>query len=487
MSTPRSDPAPVPPREPTRTSRGGVLPTLDDPVVAGASELVGGPAGRRLLVESRWWTPLRVCLLFAALTTLVFGFGAKEHCRSSGWVPNNMYFHACYSDVPPLYSGRGLNQGLFPYVHSDAVLAAHGVYSQVEYPVLTGMLMWVEAKLVPGDSKDPFTTYFDINLLFATAFLLGMVALTALTARRRPWDAALVALAPAVGLAMTINWDMLAVVLLAGAMYAWARDRPALTGVLLGLGTAAKLYPALMLLPLLLLGWRTRRLGPVGAVAGWGALTWFNCNIAFVLVNFEGWKEFYSLSQSRPAGFSSIWYVLQINGHGFTPLNTWASGLTVVLFLAIAVLALKAPRRPRLASLTFLVVAAFLLTNKVYSPQYLLWLVPLAALARPRWRDFWIWQAGELVHFFGIWLYLGQYADPKRGLGDTGYTWTVLAHVAGTLWLAGIIVRDILRPECDPVRADGLDDDPAGGVFDGAPDAGPAAVAEDRPAVPVAG
>jgi hypothetical protein len=32
------------------------------------------------------------------------------------------------------------------------------------------------------------------------------------------------------------------------------------------------------------------------------------------------------------------------------------------------------------------------------------------------------------------------------------------------------VVQDILRPEKDRVRASGLNDDPAGGVLDGAPD-----------------
>ena len=43
-------------------------------------------------------------------------------------------------------------------------------------------------------------------------------------------------------------------------------------------------------------------------------------------------------------------------------------------------------------------------------------------------------------------------------------------HIAGTLWLCWMVVRDILDPQHDPVRADGLEDDPAGGVLDGAPD-----------------
>ena len=72
---------------------------------------------------------------------------------------------------------------------------------------------------------------------------------------------------------------------------------------------------------------------------------------------------------------------------------------------------LAAPRRPRLAQVLFLIVAAFVLTNKVYSPQYSLWLVPLAAMARPRWRDFLIWQVGEVVYFAAIWWFLSRTAS----------------------------------------------------------------------------
>jgi hypothetical protein len=36
--------------------------------------------------------------------------------------------------------------------------------------------------------------------------------------------------------------------------------------------------------------------------------------------------------------------------------------------------------------------------------------------------------------------------------------------------LASTVVADILQPERDRVRASGLNDDPAGGVLDGAPD-----------------
>ena len=80
-------------------------------------------------------------------------------------------------------------------------------------------------------------------------------------------------------------------------------------------------------------------------------------------------------------------------------------------------LGFRAPSTPRLAQLGFLVVAGFLLVNKVYSPQYVLWLLPLAVLARPRWRDQLVWQAGEVVYFASVWWYLGGDLAPGRRRG----------------------------------------------------------------------
>lgn len=101
----------------------------------------------------------------------------------------------------------------------------------------------------------------------------------------------------------------------------------------------------------------------------------------------------------------------------------------------------------------------------------MLWLIPLAALARPRWRDFLIWQAGEVVYFLGIWFYLAytSSADKHQGLPVEGYQLAIIAHLLTTLYLCAVIVRDILMPERDVVRRDGSDD-PSGGVLDGAED-----------------
>ena len=53
----------------------------------------------------------------------------------------------------------------------------------------------------------------------------------------------------------------------------------------------------------------------------------------------------------------------------------------VLLVAGTAWLTLAAPVRPRVAQVAFLLVAGFLLVNKVWSPQYSLWLLPLAVLA----------------------------------------------------------------------------------------------------------
>jgi len=151
-------------------------------------------------------------------------------------------------------------------------------------------------------------------------------------------------------------------------------------------------------------------------------------------------------------------------------LNLMTSGSFAVACVAIAVLALAAPRRPRLPQLCFLLLAAFLILNKVWSPQYVIWLVPLAVLARPRVWPYVLWQLAEVAYFFAIWGYFVNMYQSPAGLTG-GWYFVILAARLVSVGLVGVtIVHDILRPEKDRVRASGLNDDPAGGVLAGAPD-----------------
>jgi uncharacterized membrane protein len=448
------------------TSPGPVFPSRDDPIARAASEGLGGPAGRRARAGNSWWTPLRVAL---ALATVVFALGVLErgYCRDIAWPRENgqQFAHACYSDIPHLYRERGFAQGRRPYLDT-------GDYPPLEYPVLTGLIVWGSATVarVTADGVDgQAVRFYDLSALLLGIAALVTVAAVSKLAGHRPWDAVLVAVAPVLALSGTINWDLGAVALSTVALLTWARRRPALAGFLLGLSIAAKLYPVVLLFPLLLVCLRAGRLAAFRTTAAMTALGWLIVNAPVMLVAPQGWKAFYEFNQRRGADFGSIWYVLQHSGHRVPGLNVVVAVSLVVAFLAIAVLAHRAPVRPRLPQLAFLAVAAFVMLNKVWSPQYALWLLPLAVLARPRWRDFVIWQAGEVVYYFAVWYFLLAGYDANHALRADAYYVVVLARLAATLWLVVMVVGDVLHPARDPVRATGVDD-PAGGVVDGASD-----------------
>jgi uncharacterized membrane protein len=452
----------------TSSSPGPVVaPTRDDPLVRSGCEVLGGPAGRRIRPGGVWWTPIRVLL---ALTVVVLAVGVLERgsCRANAWprADGSQFAHVCYSDVPHLYRERGFAAGDRPYLDT-------GDHPALEYPVLTGAFMWVAAELtrpLAGDDVNARAVrFYDVNaLLLGFAGLVTVVA-TARLAGLRPWDAAMVALAPVLALDGTINWDLFAVALATVGMLAWARSRPAVAGIWLGLAIAAKLYPIVLFLPLAVVCLRAGRMRAAVTAAATAVLSWSAVNLPIVLAAPESWKAFYTFNRDRGPDFGSIWYVLDQTGHPVGSLDTVVSGLLVAAFAAIVVLGLLAPARPRVAQLAFLAVAAFIVLNKVWSPQYALWLLPLAALARPRWRDFLIWQVGEVLYFLAVWYYLLGGYDDAHALPATGYHIAVLIRLGTLLWLMAVVVRDVLRPGSDPVRAAGMDD-PAGGVVDGVPD-----------------
>ena len=108
---------------------------------------------------------------------------------------------------------------------------------------------------------------------------------------------------------------------------------------------------------------------------------------------------------------------------------------------------------PTIAQVSFLILAAFVITNKVYSPQYVLWLVPLAVLARPNWRDFLIWQFGETIYFAAIWWFLAGYGiDDGKTLTPQWYAAATFVHIAATLYFAIWIVFDISSRNDQSIR-----------------------------------
>ena len=149
--------------------RPWVLPTEADPVARGALLLLGGPVGRHAAVGRSWWTPLRVSVI-AGLLVYAVGWLSKGYCLANGFGAPQRYMYLCYSDIPILYSTRGLADGGFPY------LLEPGVGQQVlEYPVLTGVYMYGAAwvtRLLDGDSQ----VFFADNVVGMSALLAWTIS-----------------------------------------------------------------------------------------------------------------------------------------------------------------------------------------------------------------------------------------------------------------------------------------------------------------------
>jgi len=411
-----------------------------------------------------------------ALTALCFALGMvqKTSCFQDSWRNGeSRYTQMCYSDLPYLYTGRGFAELNWPYSDDPEV---RDRYDVMEYPVGISYYAWATAwathwlngspdlsyryaqradALFGGDSVGKEVRYYVI--VNATGFAVVALLAAWFLARvnpRRPWDAAIFALSPALALTALINWDLLAVVFVAGALWAWARDRPLATGVLIGLGTATKLFPLFLLGGLLVIGLRNRRIRDFLIATSAAAIAWVAANLPAYLTGRDEWRVFWEFNAERGADLGSIWLVLE-QALDTTYLPATINDVSWVFFslwcLGVLVLGLRAPETPRLAQLGFLVVAGFLLVNKVYSPQYVLWLLPLAVLARPRWRDQIVWQSGEILYFASVWWYLGGHLDAAGG-GDAGFYWVaIVLRMLAELYLVAIVVRDIWRPHQDAV------------------------------------
>ncbi|WP_081628776.1 glycosyltransferase family 87 protein [Smaragdicoccus niigatensis] len=475
------------------------LPSRNDVLASSWSALVGGPVGDHAVIgRARFFTPLRVILVLS-IVFLSLGWFGKAACIQQidngpygelnlDWGGSRQYVAMCYSDTIPLYGAERLNLGEFPYKASWSEVDSDGSQHMryMEYPVVTGLYQYLSMRIAKAwDASNwlpqalQVVIYFNVVAVgLALAWLVTMWATTML-AGRRVWDAALAACSPLVVVHVFTNFDALATAFAAAGLLAWARKRPVLAGVLLGVGGAAKLYPLFFLLPLLALCLRTGNVRTWVNTAAAAVGTWVAINLPIALLYPNGWWEFFRLNSSRHQDPDSIYNVITsftrwpgLDGplaSRETPvvLNLVSLGLFALVCVGVAYLAVAAPRRPRVAQLCFLIVAGFLLTNKVWSPQYSLWLVPLAVLALPHRRILLVWMAIDaFVWAPRMYYYLGT---DHKGLPEQWFTGTVIIRDLAVVALCVLIVRQIYRPSEDLVRRSGVDD-PVGGVLDGATD-----------------
>lgn len=465
-------------------------PTLTDRLARFASGFIGGPIGDHAVEppRRRFWTPIRV-ILFTGLVAFAINWLQKYPCADGGWVDWQQYTNACYTDIRALWGAERLNEGAVPYRDHP-----------VEYPVLTGWFMGILGQIawrignVAGTDGGPI--FYHLNAI--VLFICGAAAIAVLHKIRednrrtdlpgpdpdpalvrsrpsRPWDAMLLAAAPVMLVTATVNWDLFAIALSMPFFLYWQRGRPVTAGVFLGLAVAAKFYALLFIGPLLILALRRKQLLPALQSTAAAAVVWAVINAPVAYFWPKSWMRFFELNSERPVDWGTGWYVLRgLTGWERLWDSEYVNDLYLVLFalscIGIAALGFFAQRRPvnglrglatpedvvpRLAQLCFLVVAAFLLFGKVWSQQYVLWLIPLAVLARPKWGMFLVWQAAELFYFFSFYGKMLQVSAEEEGRGITE---GLFLTAAASRWVAvaimcALVVQEILIPRLDAVRA----------------------------------
>jgi len=372
-------------------------------------------------------------LLVLSFLAVLLSFAKFDHCYNKNWASPDVYTHACYSDISALYGARDLINDAWPY--SSATNA-------VEYPPITGVIMWATALVTPHGSNS-YHYYFLINaLLLALLF----TATAFFVAKLNPEYWYLFPLLPASIASLYINWDMWAVLSAVASVYYFDKKRYGISSLLLGISIATKFFPIVLLAPIVILLAREKKISTAIKYSLAAIGTAVLINLPFAITTPTGWWRFFALNGSRGVDFGSLWYALQLLGINLSGLNALAL-LTFLIGIGFYARYLwRLASTPTLAQVAFIAVTIFTIASKVYSPQYVLWLAPLGVIAlrdkslRPA---FWIWQGSELIYHVAIWEYLASYSGTRFGLPATPYAIASLVRIASCLYFAVKIGQNV--------------------------------------------
>ncbi|MDX6690642.1 MAG: hypothetical protein QOG15_2099 [Solirubrobacteraceae bacterium] len=296
---------------------------------------------------------------------------------------NDLYVYRTYADL--------LSAGKLPYRDFG-----------FEYPPLAAIPIWLAG--LPG--RDEATYAVSFAVLMAGCGLAGQWLAMQLAATRRAGltVAWLLAATPIViGASLRTHFDALPVAIALAGLLAFARERPDLGFVLLGMGTMTKLFPALLAAAAVV--WLVARGDRRAALRGAAIFAAVVVVISLPLSG-AGYVNSFRFHLDRPVQIEStpatVLFALghsEVTGTNLRPDRFKSNGLdgghadlvervfSVALVLALAAIAALAARRPDARHLVlcgFAALLAFVSLGKVFSPQYVIWLAPFAALA-------WVW------------------------------------------------------------------------------------------------
>jgi uncharacterized membrane protein len=204
----------------------------------------------------------------------------------------------------------------------------------------------------------------------------------------------------------------------------WSGDRLSfltrayLAAIAFGIGGALKLYPLLFALPVAI--WAALRVREERSRFGWGTLVGVLAvaggvvivsNLPFAIFATEGWLASFEFQSNRLIENNTMalwWWVPHLLGYevsGYTDQLTVVAAVFTAAGLAVAVAwgfrAVRRGGRYPWLEVSAAMLIAFMVLNKVHSPQYILWLIPFLVLVRIPVRWILVYYATDLAIFFG--------------------------------------------------------------------------------------
>jgi uncharacterized membrane protein len=319
---------------------------------------------------AQWWLPF----VPAALLML---WGYLRLQASAPSAAGSLYLNAAttnlaWSDIISIYGRDYMAHHPFPFTPTGSF----------EYPVLTGLLYYLAgfAGYVP-DATPAFT----VNYILLALSAFGLLWLIINYPGANPW---LFAFSPALVLYTGANWDLLALLPGIAALLLYQQRRDYWATLLLVLSIWLKFFAILWLPFVLVERVRRRDWFACARVLGTTAVLSLLINLPFALHDAKDWGMFFTFNRERSieVNFWTIirdWKLPIDSGPNLgTSVDTVnvLSGLAVVL--GVLALCVVQWRRDRDLTLPCAAIAItwFFITNKVYSPQYYIWLVPFMAL-----------------------------------------------------------------------------------------------------------
>jgi uncharacterized membrane protein len=288
-------------------------------------------------------------------------------------------------------------------------------------------------------------SYFNFNVFWLA---LLFVCVVFIVRKIQPEFTYLVPVAPAMIASLYINWDLWAIATMLLAIYWFDRKAYLYSSIALAVSISTKFLPIFLLLPIIFILWRSNQIREMFKYAATTVAIWLAINLPFALTTPTGWWRFYKLNLSREADWGSLWLAFSQLGLGLANLNYLAILLLLIGLTSFVIFLFEVKNTPTLASVTFIVMAIVMVASKVYSPQYVLWLTPLAVIALTNKRDlhaFWIWQIAETMYHVAIWQHLALFTGAAFGLQEGGYATITLIRIAATMYLAWVLIKRALE------------------------------------------